>query len=317
MASAFGLYLRVDPSIEAPGIADLGEIVSAGEPLTRVRLDPSELERRWRPLARQAQRMRELGDGSTLVLSVDFAPAAGYLLCAPGLARILVTPDGAELLCDPEPHSAEWATLLTAQALPLAATLRGLEVLHASGVVPATGALAGRAVLISGPQGAGKSSLAAALLRRGAALLSDDTVAVEMLDGALVAHGGATLLQLREDEHKRLSARERDAIGVPAGTLGKQRLKPHRIASRAPFGVLVLLEGATRGPAVERIEAVDPFALLGSTFNLSVRVPERLTRHLDLAAALAATGNIYRVRVQPGIDATRLADAVLESVQVL
>ena len=47
-------------------------------------------------------------------------------------------------------------------------------------------------------------------------------------------------------------------------------------ASPAPFGGLFLLERATHGPPVERIEAVDPFALLASTFNLSVRTPERL-----------------------------------------
>ncbi len=68
---------------------------------------------------------------------------------------------------------------------------------------------------------------------------------------------------------------------------------------------------------IERIEAVDPFALLASTFNLSVRTPERLTRHLDLAVALAATGRIYRVRVQPGIDATRLADTLCERLPEL
>ncbi len=64
--------------------------------------------------------------------------------------------------------------------------------------------------------------------------------------------------------------------------------------------------------AIERIEAVDPFALLASTFNLSVRTPERLARHLDLAVALAATRRIYRLRVQPGTDATQLAEIVRE-----
>ncbi len=84
-------------------------------------------------------------------------------------------------------------------------------------------------------------------------------------------------------------------------------------ASPAPFGELFLLERSTHGPPVERIEAVDPFALLASTFNLSVRTPERLVRHLDLAAALAATGRIHRLRVQPGMNATQLADTVLRA----
>ena len=256
--------------------------------------------------------MRELRDGGTTLLSVEFAPPAGYLMHAPGFARVLVTPDGTELLCDPEPQSSEWGTLLTAQALPLAATLRGFEVLHASGVVPADGVLAGRAALFAGPQGAGKSSLAAAMLRLGATLLSDDTVALQSRGETLTAHPGAALLHLRAEEHERLSTAERELLGHSRAVLGKLRWTPSVSPSPAPFGGLFLLERSASGPAVERIERVDPFALLACTFNLSVRTPQRLTRHLDLAASLAATGRVYRLRVQPRIDATRLADIVSE-----
>jgi hypothetical protein len=182
-------------------------------------------------------------------------------------------------------------------------------VLHASGVV-----LGGRAALFTGPPGAGKSSLAAALLRRGAAeLLSDDTVALQLRgDGALVAYPGAALLQLRAAEHERLSTRERALLGPPTTFLDKQRYSQSVAASPAPFGELFLLERSAHGPPIERIEAVDPFALLASTFNLSVRMPERLTRHLDLAVALAASGRIHRLRVRPGTDATQLAEIVHE-----
>ena len=184
--------------------------------------------------------------------------------------------------------------------------------LHASGVV-----LGGRAALFAGPPGAGKSSLAAALLRRGAPLLSDDTVALELRDGALIAHPGAALLQLQAAEHERLSTPERAVLGPPTALDSKQRYSPSVTASPAPFGDLFLLERSTHGPPVERIEAVDPFALLASTFNLSVRTPERLVRHLDLAVALAATERIYRLRVQPGMDATRLAEIVHERLPEL
>lgn len=46
-------------------------------------------------------------------------------------------------------------------------------------------AIAGRAVLIEGPPGAGKSSLALALIDRGAVLVGDDGVALER-DGAVL-----------------------------------------------------------------------------------------------------------------------------------
>jgi hypothetical protein len=312
---AFGLLLEIDPELEIPGITGLDDAPPSApphpRPPTRVRLDPTELERRWSAYEHTAERVRELRDGETLLLSVELAPPAGYLLRAPGFGRILVAPDGAELLCDPEPGSAEWSVLLPAQALPLAATLQGLEVLHASGVVLGD---RDRATLLTGPSGAGKSSLAAALLRRGAALLSDDTVALESRDGALIAHPGAAFLQLEAAEHGRLSERERASLGAGEAFLDKQRYSPSTIATSTPFGELLLLERNTSGPALERIEAVDPFALLASTFNLSVRTPERLARHLDLAVALAATERIYRLRIQPGIDATRLAEIVHEQL---
>jgi hypothetical protein len=335
-STAFGLSLAVDPRIDIPGIPNVdGAGVSeldaspsegptsafASQPPTRVSLDPAELERRWSGAESIPELVRELRDGETVLLSVELARPAGYLLQAPGFGRILVAPGGTELLCDPEPGGAEWSTLLLAQALPLAATLQGFEVLHASGVVPAEGApvgvLGGGAALFAGPQGAAKSSLAAALLRRGATLLSDDTVALEQRGGTLIAHPGADLLQLRSVEHERLSAHEHAVLGPPETFLGKQRYSPSVSASPAPFGALFLLERSTHGPSVECIEAVDPFALLASTFNLSVRTPERLTRHLDLAVALAATKRVYRLRVQPGMNATQLADTLYERLPEL
>lgn len=48
-------------------------------------------------------------------------------------------------------------------------------------------AIGGRGVLIEGPSGSGKSSLALALIDRGAALVGDDAVALEERDGRLVA----------------------------------------------------------------------------------------------------------------------------------
>ncbi len=44
-------------------------------------------------------------------------------------------------------------------------------------------AIGGRAVLIEGPPGSGKSSLALALIDRGAALVGDDAVLLELRDG--------------------------------------------------------------------------------------------------------------------------------------
>jgi hypothetical protein len=305
--TAFGLALELDPRISIPGLAPAVD-ERPGAPPTRVLLDPDELRRRWEARTTTALRTREVRFAGTPIRTIDFAEPAGYLLWNRDHGRVLISSDGHELLCEPDPANAQWATIVAAQALPLAATLRGLEVLHASGVV-----LDGKAVLITGAAGAGKSSLAAALLRLGGLLLSDDAVALQVRDGALVAHAGSLALQLRALEHERLSAAERATLGHPAGAAeGKQRYVSAASPPPAPLGGIFLLERSAAQPAVERLAAVSPFALLASTFNLSVRTPERLRRQLDVVAAIAAGGFVHRLRVQPGVDATALAALVRE-----
>jgi hypothetical protein len=71
---------------------------------------------------------------------------------------------------------------------------RGRLLLHASGIVHN-----GRAVLFAGDSGAGKSSVAAELIRRGYGFLTDDTCAIETLTShspTLVAHASYPMLKL-------------------------------------------------------------------------------------------------------------------------
>lgn len=303
--SGFGLRLEIDRRIDADALGLHRAVYSEDEPRTRILLDPLGLQQHWDAVSADALRMRELRESGEVVFSVDLAEPAGYHLWAEGVGRVLVSSDGFEVLCDPLPTRPDWAFILPAQVLPLAATLGGREVLHAAGLV-----LGGHALLLAGEPGAGKSSLAAALMRRGAGLLSDDCVALERRDGRLVAHPGAGLIYLRDAEHDRLSADERAQLGTASRFAGKQRYAPAGVAEPAAFGALLLLERAEEGAALERIEEVDPFALLGATFNLSVRTPERLTRQLDVVGELISSERVFRLRVLPGTDATQLAEMV-------
>jgi hypothetical protein len=272
-----------------------------------VKVDVAEVERRWHEASGRTVRVRELSEAGESVLTVDFDEPAGYFLWALGIGRLLVKADGSEVLCAPDPGNADWAMILPAQALPLAATLSGLEVFHAAGLV-----LGGSAVLLSGDPGAGKSSLAAALLGLGAGMLSDDCVAIEAGQGGLVAHPGAGILYLRPAEQGRLDAGELGALGPATEFAGKHRFRPGAEAAAVPLDSLFLLERTTDGPVIEPIEDVDPFLLLAATFNLSVRTPERLVRQLDVAQELAATGRVHRLRILPEMDATQVAGMVAE-----
>jgi hypothetical protein len=303
--TAFGLALSIDSRISIPGLGQGLKTATAGSP-SHVRLDADELNRRWEAITTAPMRARELRFGETLLLSVDFAEPAGYLMWAQDFGSILISPDGIELQCKPDPAVESWANILPFQALPLAATIRGLEVMHASGVV-----LDGRAVLVAGPPGAGKSSLAAALVRLGGELLSDDAVALQLREGALIAHAGSTVLQLRAAEHERLSAKERACLGRPLSVFAdKQRYVQDNMPEPAPLGGMFLLARSDEEPAVEQLAAVDPFELIASTFNLSVRTPARLQRQLDVVSVIASDGLAHRLRVQPGIDADQLAELI-------
>jgi hypothetical protein len=303
--AAFGLTLQVDPRISIPGLG-LSLSPELAQPPTRVRLDPDELHKRWEGLATAPVRTRELRAGGTLARTVDFAEPAGYLLWARDHGRVLISPDGLELLCEPDPTNKGWASIVCSQALPLAASLRGFEMFHACGVV-----LDGRALLITGPSGAGKSSLASALVKVGRRLLSDDVVALRLHEGMLTAYPGPIALDLREDEDKRLSAKERAALGHPEqGSAGKHRYIGSYVPQPVPLGSLFLIERSAEQPAAERLEAASPFELLASTFNLAIRTPTRLRYQLDVVSAIASSGMVHRLRLQPGIDATRSAQII-------
>ncbi len=316
--AAFGMALEIDPRIELRGLGPAG-VAAVTQPRTRVLLDPEGVTQRWGATEQAPLRVREARVGEQLMLTVDFTADAGYLMWVSACGRTLISTDGTELLCQPEPRCPDWSAMLSNQALPLAATLRGLEPLHASGV-----AIGGRARLFAGVPGAGKSSIAAALIRRGAELLGDDGVVLERRGDSLVAHPGMRSVHLRHAEAERLSSVERAALGTatrppktPAGHTregytGKRRYVAERLAGPTAFGELFLLERSLEGPIIERMDPIDPFALLATTFALSARTPERLQSHLDMVTLIAATGSVYRLRVQPGMDATRLAERLEE-----
>jgi hypothetical protein len=235
-------------------------------------------------------------------MSVDHDPVRGYLVNAPGTGTALVSDDGLDVWCAPDPATTDWRALLGGQVLPLVATVRGLEVFHAAGVVRGS-----HAYLLAAAQGVGKTSLAAHLVMSGAQLLSDDVVA---LDDRLYAHPGVAVLHIRDPELRELAGGPLPGLARLGTLRGRVRLAADDPASAQPLGAIYMLERAASGEPIEPIQHPSGVGLLGATFNLSVRTTARLVHQLDLCARLASSTPIFRVRIVPGRSAAELACAL-------
>lgn len=300
-AGAFGLSLA--GRFAAPGLDDT-EAPTDALPRVAVELVGSaELPAASEPAELLAE--QPLPQGSFRIMR---AAGGGYRLDHPYYGSFAVSSDGALITCTPAAiDDWLWQRFLVAQPLPLAAALNGYEPLHAGGVVRD-----GRALLVMGASGAGKSSVALHLAARGGAFLTDDVAALEPADPGVVAHPGAPLAMIDE--------RELERIGQPAGSWtrlgmvdGEARvLVTGSAPAPAPVGAVVVLRSDPAARAIEiGTPAIDRAAiLLGGTFNPYLRDPRRLARQLDVAGRLAESASIAEVRIPPGSSAATVAGAV-------
>jgi hypothetical protein len=193
--------------------------------------------------------------------------------------------------------------------LPLAAALRGLEILHASAVE-----MAGRAVAFLGSSGVGKTTLATRIVARGARLVTDDVLAVDVANGAVRAYRGGAVARVDPRELRAMTAEERRALGPVRARAEKWHLTPTLASHELPWGLTYHL---IRRPEVEDVEIVavrpyDPALLLGSAFLSYLVDPERLRRQLDVCAAIADTTPLHQVRIGSGSTSADVSEAVME-----
>jgi hypothetical protein len=243
----------------------------------------------------------------TVNFQIESDDEAGFRIGGPEYGVSVLSSDGGRLVGAVGRNGEDaWQRLLIAQALPFAAVLQGLEVLHASAVVSGGGAVA-----LSGHSGSGKTSLALELCRRGAGFLADDVLALERLDGELVGHPGAPVAGIDRAEAERLSAGG-DPGGQEVFTADsrEQVARMPASASPTPLRTLFFLDRRPDGPARPCFEvAADAQALLSSTFNLVLTGPQRLERLLDACSLLAAC-RVERIACGPAVGVAELGDAV-------
>ena len=301
-ATAFGLDIRADrdlPFLSASTVAPTGRMLE-------VVLEDG-LGESW-PASAQLISDQQLPEGG-VNFQIEKSSGGDYRIWGPAYGTHVLRGDGRQLWGSLDEAGIDpWQRLLVAQALPFAAVLRGLEVLHASAAV-----LDGGAIAFAGLSGSGKTSLALELCRRGAEFLADDVLTLE-LGEELLAHPGAPIAAVDRGEAERLQAAGTSIGEVLAADRREivQRVSPR--AEPAPLQAVFLLERREDGPAAPHFEpAAEAQALLASTFNLVLADPARLARLLDVCS-LAAAGRVERVLFGPEVDATQLGAAVGERI---
>jgi hypothetical protein len=206
--------------------------------------------------------------------------------------------------------AADAAHFLLEPVLAFLLRRRGALVLHASAVE-----VGGHAIAIVGTGGAGKSSLAAAFLTRGAALMTDDVLALTTEGGRWLAQRGTGAVRLWDDA---ASAYASDLTGVPrfSDTWDKRLFSPPSLGGRdapgpAPLALLAVLAergSASARPAVKRLAGHAAFgAVVPHTSANFLHDNERRAEELPQLAALLGAVPVVTVAV-PG-DPSRAVDA--------
>jgi hypothetical protein len=302
---AFGLSLAGDLALEGIVASPIDQ-----PPDTRLcRFPRAEVDRRWRETDPSALLERRLVDGG-VGLSVHRDAGVGFRVWAPRHGCYLVAPDGTHVAAAPSAVATwRWERLVLAQVLPLAAVLRGMEILHASAVE-----MAGQAVAFLGGSGVGKTTLAARIVARGARLVTDDVLAVDVANGSVRAHRGGTVARVDPRELRTMTADERRGLGPIRARSEKWHVTPAPASDELP---LRLVYHVVRRPELDRVEILrvhpyDPALLLGSAFLTYLVDPERLRRQLDVCAAIADTAPLHQVRIGRRSTSADVSEAVLD-----
>jgi hypothetical protein len=295
-----------------------GLIAGIDEDLPQVsvtRAVEAELDERWSDAASpEVVFARDYGDGRPF-LRIESDEEAGYRVWADGYGTHLIARDGSR--CSSAfPDEPAWRglRLLAAQAMPLMTALRGREVMHGAGVV-----VADRLIGLVAASGTGKSATSANLMAQGGRFFADDVLPLDLADGTVIAHPGTRLANVHERDFDAIDPDVRGNIGVPMGQTDKLHLEPAGFPGTLPLAALVFLERRPDTPetSLDPLEEDVPRRLLGNAFLPYLDLPARLGRQLEIAAALAQSVRLVRLRVAPGDDPSRVAARIGEWVRTL
>lgn len=265
---------------------------------------------RWGVRVREGDVPETLADVSLDEGFVQMSPLA-FLVDIEHLGRMLVTRDEVVLAPAAQSTVEDMDYLVYGWAAQFVRVLRREFSVHASAVQTSSGALA-----IMGPATAGKSTTTMGLVRRGYALIVDDVLPVDFIEGRPQVHGWIRPLHLRDAaaDHFKVA---RDRVVVTTLETKVQVSVPHFLAS-APLRCLIEL-------------APDPNASVVTLRRLrgteSLRACLRTTNAGGIAAADGRGGDFFTwlTKLTATVPVYRLTrptsgwslDAVLDAIEEL
>jgi len=233
--------------------------------------------------------------------------------------EFLISPDGRSVAARPldgEPIET-FHTYLLGPALSFALLKQGFDPLHATTVT-----IDGAAVAFLGDAGYGKSSLAAAFLRVGHRLLTDDLLVLSPNGDGFTAHPGPPRIKLFPEIARSVFGRARGArMTKTTSKLVIPLDDRHASSSAVPLAAMYVVVPPDRcrsakGVSIRRVSKRHAcLALLRNAFNMAVADPERLTRQFAFAVSVAANVPIKRIAYPRTIPAlARARDAILSDL---
>jgi hypothetical protein len=152
-----------------------------------------------------------LGDG--LDLTIERGVAEDLLFSYGDRARFHLDASMQSLACVPQHEGLDWQRTLLSKVIASVSVMRGYEALHASAIDSPQGVVA-----ILAPSGAGKTTLALELMRRGWPLFADDSLTLAHEPGGVRAYPGTPHMNVTEAQMSSMASWDiGSSLGVLAG----------------------------------------------------------------------------------------------------
>ncbi|MDG4882474.1 serine kinase [Mesorhizobium sp. WSM4884] len=243
-----------------------------------------------------------------------FGPTRQYLSWQ-AVGTFLIS-DASRIDVDPAPGIDDplLAFPLLGPVLALTLHQRRLLVLHASAI-----AVGGQSVVFMGDKGAGKSTIAGAMIRAGHLLLTDDVVALDLSDRSrMMILPGFPQLKLATDaaDAIRIGQAEVRPQVHPQIKKAQHRLHDGFSDEAAPLARIYMLKRGERAaitplPGAGALPAIIKFSYV-TRFGRQALVGDFASAHLGQCAQLAAKIGVGRLEVPAGLERIDEAVALIE-----